>query len=546
MILRRIVFTSNTYKLIPIIDLCQSIQLLILNIRNEEFVRHWMFTENIISVSEHLAWIERLKTDTGQLYFVIIQNDIHPVGSVNLKKIDKNKKTAELGFYKTQSIDEKGLMTASLFTLIDYAFDVLGLEKIYSEVFEGNIKSVNIHKKLLFTEEGFSYSHITKEGVSIGVHLFELKKNEWKSGRNEININYSIPSPQQTTTHNHINKNKWYKLKNIYRIIIPKDFRNIFWEIKNKFYSFILNIKIIIKSIPVFINYLIHNNNKFEDELSIVAIMKNEGAYLQEWIEYHKLIGVTRFYLYDNESTDNTKDIIAPYISDGTVIYSEIPGKPDFQGSIYYKTAKKYQNKTRWLAAIDLDEFLVPICKTTINDVLQDIRSTIMKNKIFVGLAVHWVIYGYSGHFEKPEGLVIENYTKSAGVSDFIKSIINPRTIISFSSSHYANYFFGIQCVNENGIPTKYTKHKNEKATDKDIKKIRINHYRTKSYSEYKERLEKNQSGWAYCGDMPPFDLSDESWNNYLKKQGIIIYNKPDKEDMVMNKYIPLLKNIGM
>ena len=32
--------------------------------------------------------------------------------------------------------------------------------------------------------------------------------------------------------------------------------------------------------------------------LSIVAISKNEAPYIKEWIEYHKLVGVERFYFY--------------------------------------------------------------------------------------------------------------------------------------------------------------------------------------------------------------------------------------------------------
>ncbi len=49
--------------------------------------------------------------------------------------------------------------------------------------------------------------------------------------------------------------------------------------------------------------------------------MKNEGAYIKERIEYHKIVGVERFYLYDNGSTDETKKVLEPYIKDGSVIY---------------------------------------------------------------------------------------------------------------------------------------------------------------------------------------------------------------------------------
>jgi len=38
--------------------------------------------------------------------------------------------------------------------------------------------------------------------------------------------------------------------------------------------------------------------------LSICAIFKDEAPYLPEWIEFHRLVGVERFFLYDNGSGD--------------------------------------------------------------------------------------------------------------------------------------------------------------------------------------------------------------------------------------------------
>ena len=176
------------YTLIPLIELDREIQLQVLNIRNEERIREWMFTQDTINTVNHFAWIERLKDDQSQICLIITNEKNQPLGSVNIKKIDKKNRTAELGFYKTQTFDEKGLMTKSLSTIINYSFDALGLEKIYTEVFEGNFRSINIHKKLLFAEEGFLRSHIIKEDVRIGVHLFGLMKNEWQVNKNKINI----------------------------------------------------------------------------------------------------------------------------------------------------------------------------------------------------------------------------------------------------------------------------------------------------------------------------------------------------------------------
>ena len=58
-----------------------------------------------------------------------------------------------------------------------------------------------------------------------------------------------------------------------------------------------------------------------------MAIVKNEAPYLQEWIEYHKLLGVTRFYVYDNESDNNIKEVLKPYVKNRDVIYRKYPGR---------------------------------------------------------------------------------------------------------------------------------------------------------------------------------------------------------------------------
>ena len=44
--------------------------------------------------------------------------------------------------------------------------------------------------------------------------------------------------------------------------------------------------------------------------LAVCAIAKNEGAYFAEWIEWHLSQGVEKFYIYDNESTDNTREVL--------------------------------------------------------------------------------------------------------------------------------------------------------------------------------------------------------------------------------------------
>jgi len=315
--------------------------------------------------------------------------------------------------------------------------------------------------------------------------------------------------------------------------------KNIYLKLPHKIKIFLRNIFFILrfplKHIKVCSNYILHNNDNFENTLSIVVMIKNEAEYITEWLEYHKLVGVDKFIIYDNNSEDNIKSVLQPYIDAGVVDYIFYPktqadfekkGKKTeywaFQAYAYNDAIKKYRNKSKWIGFIDIDEFIVPVKNEKIIDVINDIKSNVMKRKAFVGLAVNWVTYGFSGHREKPKGLIIENYIKNEGIHEEFKSIVNPRTVILYQV-HAAFHFFYIEVVNEQG-----KKSQKPNISQSSIDKIRINHYFTRSYEEYIHKIKKNRIGWPKADyyNLPEYDP------NYLSHN----------EDTIICRYIPLLK----
>ena len=44
--------------------------------------------------------------------------------------------------------------------------------------------------------------------------------------------------------------------------------------------------------------------------LSVCAIYKNEARYLAEWLEFHLLAGVEHLFLYNNDSTDDHREVL--------------------------------------------------------------------------------------------------------------------------------------------------------------------------------------------------------------------------------------------
>ena len=92
-----------------------------------------------------------------------------------------------------------------------------------------------------------------------------------------------------------------------------------------------------------------------------VAIVKGEAPFIDEWIAYHRIIGVDHFFLYDNDADSPLRALLAPHadyltVVDGPGEAEHLPGRN--------KQTKAYQDalsriRHEWVAFLDIDEFIV-------------------------------------------------------------------------------------------------------------------------------------------------------------------------------------------
>lgn len=117
---------------------------------------------------------------------------------------------------------------------------------------------------------------------------------------------------------------------------------------------------------------------KYQYKLAICAMFKNEAPWLAEWIAYHHdILGFEHFYLYDNDSTDPYREVLSPFIDRGIVelidwnsadlTHRATEGDDSgpwlrYQIGAYNECLKKRAlGKAKWVAMIDIDEFIVPV-----------------------------------------------------------------------------------------------------------------------------------------------------------------------------------------
>ena len=76
-------------------------------------------------------------------------------------------------------------------------------------------------------------------------------------------------------------------------------------------------------------------------------------------MEFHRLVGVERFLLYNNFSEDHHREVLAPYVEEGIVTVRDWPVLDGRVGQIaaYNDCLRWHRHDSRWIAFIDLDEF---------------------------------------------------------------------------------------------------------------------------------------------------------------------------------------------
>jgi hypothetical protein len=200
------------------------------------------------------------------------------------------------------------------------------------------------------------------------------------------------------------------------------------------------------------------------------------------------LVGAERFFLYDNRSADDHRGVLAPYVERGEVVIHDWPMEMG-QRPAYEDCVGRHAHEARWIAFIDLDEFLFSPTGRPLPDVLREYER-------WPGVGVNWAIFGPSGHERRPAGLVTESYVKRLHTAESrsLKTIADPAQVREVTGIHRFEYErFGM--VDENGYPITGGVTKTESRS-----KLQLNHYMTKSYEEFAQRAGRVRPNRARSG----------------------------------------------
>lgn len=227
--------------------------------------------------------------------------------------------------------------------------------------------------------------------------------------------------------------------------------------------------------------------------ICVVAILKEEDPFVEEWIAYHRLLGIDHFFLYDDDPRQPLNGLLAghkdyvtvrPWLVDHDD--ERYPGRTK-QLKAYLHALDRGVEIYDWVAFIDCDEFISLESHADIKDFLAEFDG-------YDSVSLNWHVFGHNGYYENPPGLVIECLTRRMKEPrPMTKTLTRTDAIASMDSPHFCRLKKGRKRVDAN------KRHTDELYPGKTAV-ARINHYQCRSFMNWMQKADRGEVG-AFAED---------------------------------------------
>lgn len=252
-----------------------------------------------------------------------------------------------------------------------------------------------------------------------------------------------------------------------------------------------------------------NQNKKCANLTAVCACARDEGLYIEEWVDYHLALGFGRVIIYDNNvpGDDSLYEILASHVKDGRVEIVDYRGMVNFQVQAYNDCLDRHRNDIGWIAFIDVDEFVTfaeDSGYVTIGQYLEDAEKA-GADVIYA----NWMLFGDSGKVRYEPGPVTERFTETA-VKDYeanthVKSIVSTSAKVRFGHNpHNVNRKFCMHramIMDDCFVPVE----KNRPRKSISYSKLYLRHYVTKTIEEFV--LQKVRRGAADCKEKKKYTI---------------------------------------
>lgn len=237
--------------------------------------------------------------------------------------------------------------------------------------------------------------------------------------------------------------------------------------------------------------------------IAISSTYREDPWNILEWLEYHILIGVDHFFIYNNDpNPEQLKFLMKSYIQEGYVsltwsfpLFNKMQNKQRACHNDALIKCKAYGYK--WMAMLDSDEFIYPMQKDNLKEVMkayEDKRA----------ICINYANFGSSGLIKRPE-MQINSYLHRASNNwewNELTKAIGQSQHVSGCDHHHK---FSGPLFDEHKIRCRWTKGYSHQY-------LRINHYMARSREDFMVKMARGN---------PLGEKRDWNWFNWADRNEV-------------------------
>lgn len=155
--------------------------------RNSPEVASYMYNDAYITEIDQQKWFDNILWDKSRYWIIMYKGG--KIGLVSLTGIDKTLQSCYWAFYLGDtSIRGSGIGAKVEYSILEYVFTELKLNKLRCEVLLKNDKVIKMHEKFGFRREAFYREHCIKNGEKLDVVGLAILKSEWELLKDRMKV----------------------------------------------------------------------------------------------------------------------------------------------------------------------------------------------------------------------------------------------------------------------------------------------------------------------------------------------------------------------
>jgi len=152
--------------------------------RDRDFLNQWLpFVDYTQNASDTENFIKSVLNQPGrkrdEAYSIWYKQEF--AGLIGFKETDWINRKTELGYWLTERMQGKGIVTACMEKLIRFAFQKLNMNRVQVKVAVGNSKSAAIPRKLGFSFEGIERHGEHHKNKYLDLEVYSLLSSDLKT-----------------------------------------------------------------------------------------------------------------------------------------------------------------------------------------------------------------------------------------------------------------------------------------------------------------------------------------------------------------------------